>query len=101
MNIKPYINRAGGLDYVSPASSANPSRASAGRLTCDFDRVSLKESSHSPDDASFARALAHETAVKLEAGAGRERILSLRQQIEAGTYTPDSRRIAEHMLGYR
>lgn len=101
MNIKPYINRIGGFDYISPASSANPSKTPAGRATCDFDKISLKESSPYTDDASFARVLAREAAAKLETGAGRERVLSLKQQIEAGTYTPDSRRIAEHMLGYR
>ena len=45
MNIKPYINRIGGFDYISPASSANPSKTSVGRAACDFDKVSLKESS--------------------------------------------------------
>lgn len=101
MNIKPYISMTGGFDYVSPAYSANLSKTSAERMACDFDKISLKVSSSSLDDASFVRALAHEAAVKVEAGVGRERVLSLKQQIEAGTYTPDSRRIAERMLGYR
>ena len=32
---------------------------------------------------------------------GSTRVLSLKQQVESGTYRPDARRIAEKLLGYR
>lgn len=38
---------------------------------------------------------------RLEAGVSSERVLSLKQQVESGTYRPDARRIAEKLLGYR
>ena len=76
-------------------------KTSAGREAGDYDKISLNKSPYPEDDMSFARVLAREAAARLEAGVSSERVLSLKQQVESGTYRPDARRIAEKLLGYR
>ncbi|MCD8000764.1 MAG: flagellar biosynthesis anti-sigma factor FlgM [Clostridiales bacterium] len=101
MKITRYSGNTDFPDYRTVTATANSSKASAGKETGNYDRISLNKSPYPEDDASFARILAHEAAVRLEGGVSKERVLALKQQVESGTYLPDARRIAEHMLGYR
>ena len=73
MNIKFFTGSTDFPDYLSITSATNTQKTSAGR----------------------------EAAARLEAGVSSERVLSLKQQVESGTYRPDARRIAEKLLGYR
>ena len=89
MNIKFLTGSTDFPDYRSITSTTNTQKTSAGREAGDYDKISLNKSPYPEDDMSFARVLA------------RERVLSLKQQVESGTYRPDARRIAEKLLGYR
>ena len=100
MNIKFFTGSTDFPDYRS-ITSANTQKTSAGREAGDYDKISLNKSPYPEDDMSFARVLAREAAARLEAGVSSERVLSLKQQVESGTYHPDARRIAEKLLGYR
>lgn len=101
MKITIHNSNADFPDYRTVTSTANLSKISAGRESGNYDRISLNKSPYPDDDMSFARMLAHEAAGRLEGGVGKDRVLMLKQQVESGTYQPDARRIAEHMLGYR
>ena len=100
MNIKFFTGSTDFPDYRSITSATN-TKTSAGREAGDYDKISLNKSPYPEDDMSFARVLAREAAARLEAGVSSERVLSLKQQVESGTYRPDARRIAEKLLGYR
>ena len=101
MNIKFFTGSTDFPDYRSIPSATNTQKTSAGREAGDYDKISLNKSPYPEDDMSFARVLAREAAARLEAGVSSERVLSLKQQVESGTYRPDARRIAEKLLGYR
>lgn len=88
-------------DYRTVPSTANSPKTSVGQESGNYDTISLNKSPYPEDDSSFARMLAHEAAVRLEGGVSKDRVLMLKQQVESGSYQPDARRIAEHMLGYR
>lgn len=100
MNVNLYTGVSDFSGYVRTAPAAGPIGATAGYVTSDFDQVSLKKPT-TVSDTSFAQALAKGITAKLGNSAGPERVTALKQQVETGTYTPDSRRIAERMLGYR
>lgn len=101
MKITLYTGNTDYSDYRTVTSTGNPSKTSVDRESGNYDRISLNKSPYPEDDVSFARMLAREAAVRLEGGVSRERVLALKQQVDSGTYQPDARRIAEHMLGYR
>ena len=101
MNIKFFTGSTDFPDYRSITFATNTQKTSAGREAGDCDKISLNKSPYPEDDMSFARVLAREAAARLEAGVSSERVLSLKQQVESGTYRPDARRIAEKLLGYR
>lgn len=101
MNIILHTGSTDFPDYRTITSTINTPKTSAGRETGNYDKISLNKSPYPEDDMSFARILAREAAARLENGVSSERVSSLKQQVESGTYQPDARRIAEHMLGYR
>ena len=101
MKITIYNGNADFPDYRTVTSTANSSKTSVGKDSGNYDTVSLNKSPYPEDDTSFARMLVHEAAARLEGGVSKERVLMLKQQVDSGTYQPDARRIAEHMLGYR
>ena len=101
MNIKFYTGNTDFPDFRPVTSATNTQKTSAGREAGDYDKISLNKSTYPEDDLSFARVLAREAAARLEGGVSSERVLYLKQQVEAGTYHPDARRIAEKILGYR
>lgn len=103
MDIKFHTNHMDYLDYRShtPAAAKPPV---PGKVTGNYDKDNKDtfRKTHSPvDETSFARILAREAAGRLEQGASPEKVAGLHQQFVTGTYKPDARSIAEHMLGYR
>lgn len=101
MKITIYTGNTDFSDYRTVTSSGNSSKTSVDRESGNYDRISFNKSPYPEDDTSFARVLAREAAARLEGGVGRERVLEIKQQVDSGTYHPDARRIAEHILGYR
>ena len=101
MNIKFLTGSTDFPDYRSITSTTNTQKTSAGREAGNYDTISLNKSPYPEDDLSFARVLAREAAARLEGSVSSERVQSLKQQVESGTYHPDARRIAEKLLGYR
>lgn len=101
MNITFYTNNTEYPDYHSLTPSAARTVPAAGKAAGNYDKVSFNKPKAPADDSSFARVLAREAASRLEQGASPEKVTGLRLQVAAGTYQPDARCIAEHMLGYR
>lgn len=101
MNIKFHTGSADFPDYRAITSATTTQKTTVSREAGNYDKISLNKSAYPKDESSFARVLAREAAARLEGGVSSERVLSLKQQVDSGTYHPDSRRIAEHMLGYR
>lgn len=101
MNITFYTNNTEYTDYrsLTPAT-ARPNQA-AGKTAGKYDTATFNKPQAPADDSSFARVLAREAAKRLEQGVSQEKVTGLQQQVMSGTYHPDARCIAEHMLGYR
>jgi len=103
MNIKLYTSKPATL-YPEYRSLSVPTdktpRQEPGKTNGNYDKLTIKWSLSTADEASFARILARETAVKASEGASQERVNALQKQVASGTYKPDARQIAEHMLGY-
>ncbi|MEY8337076.1 flagellar biosynthesis anti-sigma factor FlgM [Lachnospiraceae bacterium 62-35] len=71
-----------------------------GMVKGDYDRVDIrKPQAVQEDDISFARMLAHSTAMQISDGASPERLQELSSQIAEGTYQPDAHKIAGRLLG--
>lgn len=101
MNIKFYTNHTDYPDYRSLTPAAAKAAPTTGKVTGNYDKATFNKTQPPVDESSFARILAHEAAGRLEQGAGPEKVAGLRQQVVSGTYKPEARNIAEHMLGYR
>lgn len=101
MNITFYTNSTDFPDYRSLTSATGRKKTAINKSAGDYDKFTVKKSPLPADETSFARVLAREAAVKLESGVSQERVMNLQQQVASGAYQPDSRRIAERMLGYR
>lgn len=101
MNIILHTGSADFPDYRTTTSATSTQKTTVSREAGNYDKISFNKSPYPENDVSFARVLAREAAAKLENGVSSERVLSLKQQVESGTYRPDARRIAERMLGYR
>lgn len=101
MNITFYKMNNDCSKYNSPSLQQDKVKASPGSTPVNHDRLTINSSRLPTDEASFARILAREAAIHLEDGPGSEQLLRLKQQVSDGTYVPDARRIAQHMLGYR
>lgn len=101
MNIKFYTSHTDYPDYRSLSSQAGRQASPAGKAAGNFDKATFNKAQAPADETSFARVLARETAARIEPFAGQEKVSRLHQQVTEGTYRPDARTIAEHMLGYR
>lgn len=101
MNIKLYINNRDYPDYHSLTPAAAKTTPASEKTAGNYDKVTFNKQQTSVDDSSFARVLAREAANRLEQGVSQERVAGLQQQVISGTYQPNARCIAEHMLGYR
>ena len=66
----------------------------------DTDTLSLS-GGNKIDDRSFVAALSKATADSIRVGASDKKVAELHQQVQSGAYRPNSRRIAEKLLGYK
>lgn len=101
MNIKLYTNHTDYPDYRSLAPAAPKQAPATGKTAGNYDKATFNKTQSPADDSSFARILAREAASRLDKGVSQERVAVLHQQVGSGTYKPEARSIAEHMLGYR
>ncbi|MGL5436391.1 MAG: flagellar biosynthesis anti-sigma factor FlgM [Lachnospiraceae bacterium] len=101
MNINRYLNSTESANYRSAISAADKSKPAANLSAGNFDQATFYQSSKPVDEPSFARALAHAVANRLEQTDPQEKVARLQQQVADKTYQPDARRIAERILSYR
>lgn len=99
MNINLYTGISGFPNYMRTVTSGK-TPVSSSHKDGNFDQVSLTRT-QTTDDTAFTNVLKKELVSKISMGAGSERVMTLKQQVSDGTYKPDSKRIAERMLGYR
>jgi len=101
MDIRFYATKTNYAERRSPAPTTDRTRPVAEKAAGDYDKVTFNRPSASADDVSFARMLAQEVSAHVAKGTDPKHLAAVSQQVMSGTYSPDSRRIAEHILGYR
>lgn len=101
MDIRFYTASSPYIEHRSPAPAADRSRSVTEKASGDYDKATFKQTSAPADDSSFASMLTQAVSARVSSGTSSRRIAEIRQQVASGTYTPDARRIAERMLGYR
>lgn len=91
------------LEYRSAASVSEKSKAITEKAAANYDKASFHQTQtcSASDDSSFAALLTQTVSARLSKGTDPAQVARLRQQIADGSYQPDSRRIAERILGYR
>lgn len=101
MNIKIYTTHTDYSDYRSRTQAASRQTPGAEKAAGNYDKATFNIAQSPVDESSFARILSHEAAGWLEKGVSQEKVDALHRQVASGTYKPEARSIAEHMLGYR
>lgn len=101
MDIRLYTTKTNYAERRTPAPISDKTRSAIEKSAGDYDKVTFNKNSAPADDVSFARMLAQEVSSRVTRGADPKRLAAVSQQVMSGTYAPDSRRIAEHILGYR
>lgn len=87
--------------YRSQPFQADRTKSCASGAAADYDKFTTNKPQFPADEASFAQILTKEVTSRLKSGVSPEKVNRIKQQVASGTYTPNARRIAEHMLGYR
>lgn len=101
MDIRFYTASSPYLDHRSSVPSVDRTKAAAEKNSGDYDKATFHPVSAPSDDSSFAGLLTRTVSARLSKGADPKHVAGISQQVKAGTYQPDSRRIAERILGYR
>ena len=102
MNVKLYTRGTDYTSYRTHVIQADRSVPAPEKAAGNYDKVTIRKSQASGDtDAGFARVLARALNDKVEKGVSQKEVLRLQSAVSSGTYQPDARQIAEHMLGYR
>ena len=104
MDVKLYGTSSAGRDYSiyrTAPSAPDPVRRPPVGSTGTYDQLTLHKTQYPTDTWQFARILAREAARDISSSqADPARIEELRSRVAAGTYTPDARQTARHMLSY-
>ena len=102
MNVKLYTRGAEYPSYRTHVVQADKLVSAPEKAAGNYDKVTIRKPQASgASDAGFARVLARTLNDKVEKGASQSEVLRLQSAVASGTYQPDARQIAEHMLGYR
>lgn len=101
MDIRFYTTSSPYMEHRSPAPVTDRTRTVTEKTSGDYDKATFKQVSAPSNDSSFASMLTQTVSARLSKGADTRHVTEVRQQVISGTYQPDSRRIAERMLGYR
>ena len=97
MNVKLYTRGAEYPSYRTHVVQADKPVPAPEKAAGNYDKVTIRKPQASgASDAGFAR-----LNDKVEKGASQSEVLRLQSAVASGTYQPDARQIAEHMLGYR
>lgn len=86
--------------YRTPVPAQGKRAVQPEKTRGNYDTVTIhKAYSAQENEEGFARVLARRAASQMNAGAAPERVQELKAQVAAGTYQPDSAKIAGRLLG--
>lgn len=101
MDIRFYTAASPYIEHRVSAPSMDRSRTTTEKSSGDYDKATFHPVSAPSDDSAFAALLTQKISARVSKGTDSKRVAELGQQVASGTYQPDSRRIAERILGYR